>query len=68
MADFAETLEAPELRARLRVALDGKGAFGRFRRALSDDLAQRERWHRYHDERVRAEVEDWLEGLDIEPA
>lgn len=67
MARFAETVEAPELRELLRLALDGKGTFGRFRRALSDHPDVRERWLRYHDERLRAELDDWLEGLGIEP-
>lgn len=67
MVRFAESVGDEDLRRLLRVALDGKGAFGRFKRVLSDHPEARERWFRFHDERVEAEAREWLEWLEIEP-
>lgn len=67
MVRFAESVENEELRRLLRVALDGKGAFGRFKRVLADHPEERDRWFRFHDDRVEAEARAWLESLEIEP-
>ena len=34
---------------------------------LAEYPAERERWLRFHDERVRKAMREWLEDHDIEP-
>lgn len=66
MAEFAATVSDARLRDRLEVALDGPGAFRRFKNVLAGDAAARERWFRFRDERVREAMRGWLEEHDIE--
>lgn len=67
MAEFAETVGDARLRDRLEVALDGRGAFRRFKNVLLDFPAERERWFRFRDEHLRAAAREWLAEHDIEP-
>jgi tetratricopeptide (TPR) repeat protein len=68
MVEFAETV-GPKLRERLADALDGKGAFGRFKRVLQSAPQERERWCRFRDVRLEARARKWLEtnGIVISP-
>jgi hypothetical protein len=67
MADFAETVADRRLPDMLELALDGRGAFGRFKRVLSDHPAERERWFAFHQERLDEAMKHWLSDNDIEP-
>jgi hypothetical protein len=67
MADFAATVTDGRLRDRLDIALDGRGAFRRFKNALRDHPAERERWFAFRDERLRAAAQEWLIDHEIEP-
>jgi hypothetical protein len=67
MAEFAESVDNPELRGKLEVALDGRGAFRRFKNVLADDRAERERWFAFHGQRLREAMDEWLTDHDIEP-
>lgn len=67
MAEFAATVTDARLRDLLEVALDGRGAFRRFKDVLAGDAAERERWFRFRDGRVREAMREWLEDHDIEP-
>jgi len=67
MAEFTETVRNARLRDRLEVALDGRGAFRRFKNVLLDHPAERERWFAFRDARVREAVREWLTGEGIEP-
>ena len=67
MAEFAESVGNAKLRTRLESALHGKGVFRRFKDALRDDPDEEKRWYKFHDEKMRQEVRDWLNSLDIEP-
>lgn len=64
---FAATVEDEELRELLFAALDGRGAFGRFKDVLAGCPGERQRWFRYKDERMEDRVRDWLRDLGIEP-
>lgn len=61
MERFIATLEEGELRERLVHAIDGKGAFRRFKDALMAFPVDRERWFAFRTERLRACMESWLE-------
>ena len=67
VADFAASVADARLRERLEVALDGRGAFRRFKAALLDDLAERDRWFSRRDARLRAAAREWLAAQGIEP-
>lgn len=67
MAEFAESVWNAKLRARLESALHGKGVFRRFKDALHDEPDEENRWYKFHDDKMRQEVRDWLNSLDIEP-
>lgn len=67
MAEFAESVGNAKLRARLESVLHGKGVFRRFKDALRDDPDEENRWYKFHDEKMRQEVRDWLNSLGIEP-
>ncbi len=63
---FALDRDNEELRNLLVVALDGKGAFGRFKRVLDHYSEDRDEWYREKDELMKVLVSEWLLSLDIE--
>jgi hypothetical protein len=60
MADFAAMRTDPGLVNRLEVALDGRGAFGRFKRVLADWREHRQDWFAFSDDRRRGRARAWL--------
>jgi hypothetical protein len=67
MEEFTGTVRDARLRGRLEVALDGRGAFRRFKNVLLDFPAERERWFAFREERLHAAAREWLGELGIEP-
>ncbi|MFW5875649.1 MAG: UPF0158 family protein [Myxococcota bacterium] len=67
MERFIATVEDPDLRHRLLTAIDGKGAFRRFKDVLMSEPVERERWFAFRSERLRACMEAWLQAHGIEP-
>ena len=67
MAEFAPSVANERLRDRLERALDGRHPFRRFKDVLAQHPAERERWFRFHDGRLRAAMRGWLEDNDVEP-
>lgn len=65
MERFIATVEDEELRRRLNVAIDGKGAFRRFKDALVSHPVDRERWFAFRSERLRSCMESWLTAHGI---
>ncbi len=66
MADFLDTIENKQLQKLLTVALDGKGAFGRFKNVLYDYPEEQKRWYAFKADRTRERIIKWLESLEIE--
>jgi len=64
---FIETVENAHLCELLEVAIQGRGAFGRFKGVLARYPEERERWFQFKDERLRQRVLDWLASEGIEP-
>lgn len=60
MERFIQMLEEGELRDRLLGAIDGKGAFRRFKDVLMAHAPERERWFAFRSERLRVFMEAWL--------
>jgi hypothetical protein len=66
MEDFAETVQEKHLRDLLEVALNGKGAFRRFKDVLFDYPEERERWFKFSEEKSKERVLEWLADEEIE--
>lgn len=67
MVEFADSVKDKNLKEKLVIALDGKGAFRRFKNVLSDYPEEEKRWYAFKDERLRQEVIDWLHSIGIMP-
>jgi hypothetical protein len=68
MVDFADTIEDPVLREELLSALDGKGAFRKFKDALIDYPKERKKWHGHNAKEMKNEITEWLVSMGLEPA
>ncbi len=60
MERFIPMVDDLELRGRLHQAIDGKGAFRRFKDALMAHAEERERWFTYRSERLKTFMDAWL--------
>lgn len=67
MVEFAGSVKDKSLREKLEIALDGKGAFRRFKNVISDYPEEEKRWFAFKDERLKQEVIDWLNSIGIIP-
>lgn len=68
MERFVGSVSDPALRDRLLVAIDGKGAFRRFKDVLLAFPAERERWFSYRSELLHFHIQTWLEHMQVEVA
>jgi hypothetical protein len=66
MRDYAETVVNPRARERLLDAIEGSGAFGRFKRILESFPDLREGWFRFHEEQLLEYAREWLADESIE--
>lgn len=64
MVAFAQTVEDGHLKELLEVALDGRGAFRRFKDVLARYPHQQERWYRTKAAYLEKEARAWLEELN----
>jgi Uncharacterised protein family (UPF0158) len=67
MERFIPMVEEPELREQLVAAIDGKGAFRRFKDVLMTFGTERERWFAFRSERLRVFMEAWLGAHALRP-
>lgn len=67
MADFAQEQDNAAARAGLLRAIEGRGAFRRFK-DLVIDLGLSDKWYAFRDARYAAEARAWAERHDIEIA
>ncbi|HMJ10396.1 MAG TPA: UPF0158 family protein [Polyangiaceae bacterium] len=67
MERFIPMVEDAELRERLTSAIDGKGAFRRFKDVLMSHGPERERWFAFRSERLRVFMEAWLSAHALQP-
>jgi Uncharacterised protein family (UPF0158) len=68
MERFIPMVDEPDLRGKLAQAIDGKGAFRRFKDALMNFAEERERWFTFRSERLRTFMEAWLAAHAIKAA
>jgi Uncharacterised protein family (UPF0158) len=62
MERFIQMMDPGDLRDELGLAIDGRGAFRRFKDVLMVNAAERERWFAFRSERLRVFMEAWLEA------
>ena len=67
---FIGTVEDADLAARLTLAIEGRGAFGRFRSVLEHDPSEFTRWHRFDADARLGHARSWLadQGYQARPA
>lgn len=68
MEDFIKKVGEEDLREKLSIAIDGRGAFRRFKNVLKKHSEERERWFEFKRSRTTKRVRDWLdaEGIGVE--
>ena len=67
MERFVAHVTDEPLRERLIIAIDGKGAFRRFKDVLLNYPTERERWFSYRSDLLHWHMQKWLEKEQIEP-
>ncbi|MEP7052696.1 MAG: UPF0158 family protein [Pseudomonadota bacterium] len=67
MERFIPMVDEGELRDQLSAAIDGKGAFRRFKDVLMTYGTDRERWFAFRSERLRVFMEAWLTAHGLAP-
>lgn len=67
MVEFTSSITNKHLREKLEIALEGKGAFRRFKNVISDYPEEGKMWFAFKDKRMRDEVIEWLNDIGIEP-
>jgi hypothetical protein len=68
MEDFIRSVTDPHLKDLLVVAIDGKGAFRRFRDVLLGYSEEEERWFEFKNAKMLDVSMDFLDSIDVEPA
>jgi hypothetical protein len=67
MVEFTGSVKNKRLKEKLEIALDGKGAFSRFKNVITDYPDEEKKWFALKDKKMRDEVIEWLNYLGIEP-
>lgn len=67
MERFIPMVEDEELKQKLMRAIDGKGAFRRFKDVLMGFVQEREQWFVFRSERLRVFMEAWLAAHAFKP-
>lgn len=66
MERFVQSVVDDALRERLILAIDGKGAFRRFKDVLLSYPVERDRWFTYRANLLHIYINGWLEAQDVE--
>jgi len=65
MVDFIATVEDKHLAELLEVAINGSGAFRRFKDVLLRYPEERERWFWFKDDRTEERAREWLDDIGV---
>ncbi len=65
MERFVQSVEDEALKERLILAIDGKGAFRRFKDVLLSYPVERDRWFTYRSNLLHIYINGWLDSKDI---
>jgi len=67
MIKFVENIDDKSMREKLSIALDGKGAFRRFKSVLPEYPNYRKKWLEFKEREMEKEIIEWLNSIDFEP-
>jgi len=67
MQDFIDTISGEHLQELLNVAIQGRGAFRRFKDVLARHPAEQQRWFDFQGARLDARAREWLAEEGGEP-
>ena len=65
MEDFIGTISDDNLAELLHVAVNGKGAFRRFKDVLQGYPEERERWFQFKNDKLKQRALEWLENMGV---
>lgn len=65
MVGFIAIVENERLAELLEVAINGKGAFRRFKDVLLNYPEESERWFKFKDDRMEKRAREWLEDIEV---
>ena len=65
MEAFVATVEDEHLAELLKIAINGKGAFRRFKDALLRYPEERERWFQFKGDRMWKRAREWLDDIGV---
>jgi len=65
MVDFIATVDNERLAELLEVAINGKGAFRRFKDVLLNYPEEREKWFKFKDGRMEERAMEWLDDIEV---
>jgi len=66
MMEFTESLDDENLREKLEIALDGKGAFRRFKNVLLNYQEKRKEWFKFRNKKMKQDILEWCKENEIE--
>ena len=67
MERFVSSVEDNQLKERLLIAIDGKGAFRRFKDVLLSYPQERERWFNYRAALLHYHINQWFQTKELDP-
>jgi hypothetical protein len=65
MVGFIAIVENERLAELLEVAINGKGAFRRFKDVLLNYPEESEKWFKFKDDRIEERAREWLDDIDV---
>lgn len=65
--EFIHSIEEGDLRTRMEAAINGKGAFRRFKDILLTEPELRRRWFEYRDQMMRLRIVEWIREQNVMP-
>jgi hypothetical protein len=66
--EFIKSMEDDTVRGRMEAAINGKGAFRRFKDILLTLPDERRRWFEFRDIMMRKRIIDWVREVGVDPA
>ncbi len=67
MEEFISTVKDEQLRKLLLVAIDGKGAFSRFKNVIWEYPEENDRWFALKNEKEQQRALEFLDAIGVEP-
>lgn len=67
VSEFVKSIEHESIKSRMEAAINGKGAFRRFKDILLTLPDERRRWFEFRDRRMRVRVAEWIKENGIHP-